>query len=383
MASRGRASSTRWLVTLQRIQCGLGEDWGSGRQPERPQPGAFWASWADALHMIDKRLPALSRTVVREGGSGQCFRRFWTEAVLLHDQHGKSCARARDLLFLLSAPNQVTGSMAGSTTRLPLPNSTFGRRWYLLSRSLLTRLTCALILAQLPARCCTELHQDLSFKLAPDLFQTLVLERMRLPLQVSEAHCECRLPLDVQGRHRAACPRSGRLKSRAQAPDRTLARVCCEAECHSALQRNVAGHEHCSGSNRSPCHRSFHSITVFFWPWTSPFGALTQRSLEHAPLPRPRTEPFCKLRVHRRPQNMPNSCMGTVAVWLWSAWRRAGDGVEAMQFVGGLQGQGSTSSDAVQHVLGLATALDEDDRQLLRTGGRSFTGLVEGEHSRV
>ena len=104
---------------------------------------------------------------------------FATEVVSSHDQHGKSCALARDLLFLLSAPNQVSGNMAGSTTRLPLPNSTSGRHWYLLSRPLLTRLTCALILAQLPAR--------------------------------------------------AACPRSGRLKSRAQAPERTLARVCREA----------------------------------------------------------------------------------------------------------------------------------------------------------
>ena len=57
----------------------------------------------------------------------------------------------------------------------------------------------------------------------------LVLERMRLPLQVSEAHCECGLRLDVQGWHRAACPRSGRVKSRAQALERTLARVCREA----------------------------------------------------------------------------------------------------------------------------------------------------------
>ena len=30
-----------------------------------------------------------------------------------------------------------------------------------------------------------------------------------------------------------------------------------------------------------------------------------------------------------------------------------------------------------------ATALDEDDRHFLRTGSRSFTGLVEREHSRV
>ena len=41
-----------------------------------------------------------------------------------------------------------------------------------------------------------------------------------------------------------------------------------------------------------------------------------------------------------------------------------------------MQGQGRTSSDAVQHVLGLATALDEDDRHLLRTGGRSLQGLM-------
>ena len=40
--------------------------------------------------------------------------------------------------------------------------------------------------------------------------------------------------------------------------------------------------------------------------------------------------------------------------------------------------QWRTSSDAVQHVLGLATALDEDDRHFLRAGGRSFTGLVAG-----
>ena len=79
---------------------------------------------------------------------------------------------------------------------------------------------------------CAVLHRAPTgpeFKLAPDLFRTLVLERMRLPLQVSEAHCECGLPLDVQGRYRAACPRSGRLKSRAQAPEQTLARVCREA----------------------------------------------------------------------------------------------------------------------------------------------------------
>ena len=67
------------------------------------------------------------------------------------------------------------------------------------------------------------------FCIEAGLFRTLVLERLRLPLQVSEALCECGIVLDRQGRHRAACPRSGRLKTRAMAPERALARVCREA----------------------------------------------------------------------------------------------------------------------------------------------------------
>ena len=54
-------------------------------------------------------------------------------------------------------------------------------------------------------------------------------ERLRLPLQVAEAVCECGDDLDREGRHRAACTRSGRMKTRALAPERTLARVCREA----------------------------------------------------------------------------------------------------------------------------------------------------------
>ena len=46
-------------------------------------------------------------------------------------------------------------------------------------------------------------------------------------------------------RHRAACPRSGRLRARAVGPERSLARVCREAgatvRCHAKLRdMNVA-----------------------------------------------------------------------------------------------------------------------------------------------
>ena len=71
------------------------------------------------------------------------------------------------------------------------------------------------------------------FKVEPHLFRT-----PRLP--VTEAFCECGSPLDVWGRHRAACPRSGRLRARAVGPERSLARVCREAgatvRCHAKLR---------------------------------------------------------------------------------------------------------------------------------------------------
>ena len=60
------------------------------------------------------------------------------------------------------------------------------------------------------------------------LFRTLLLERMRLPLQITEARCKGS-QLGKLDRHRGACPRSGRLRSRALPIERTVARVCREA----------------------------------------------------------------------------------------------------------------------------------------------------------
>ena len=70
---------------------------------------------------------------------------------------------------------------------------------------------------------------QVEFQLQPGIYRTLLLERFRLPLHITEARCECGARLDRAGRHRAACARSGRLKSRAMPTERTLARVCREA----------------------------------------------------------------------------------------------------------------------------------------------------------
>ena len=49
------------------------------------------------------------------------------------------------------------------------------------------------------------------------------------PTQVVEGRCECGTALDTFGQNWAACAHSGRLKRRAVAPERTLARICREA----------------------------------------------------------------------------------------------------------------------------------------------------------
>ena len=64
----------------------------------------------------------------------------------------------------------------------------------------------------------------------PYLFRVLLLERLNLPLPITEAVCNgCHEPLDAHGRHRAACTRSGRVRKRATPTERMLARICREA----------------------------------------------------------------------------------------------------------------------------------------------------------
>ena len=61
-------------------------------------------------------------------------------------------------------------------------------------------------------------------------FRNLVLERLGLPLSLTDSVCEgCGAALDGLGRHRGACMRSGRLKIRAGALERAMAHVCREA----------------------------------------------------------------------------------------------------------------------------------------------------------
>ena len=116
---------------------------------------------------------------------------------------------------MLHLPRQsstlVSGSMAGNTTRLPLLNTT-GRQKKLPGSS--------------AVMCGAPTSPENTLQ---PVFRTVVLERLRLPLDIIEARCLCGGFFDSLRRHRGACPRSGRSRSRAFATERTLARTCREA----------------------------------------------------------------------------------------------------------------------------------------------------------
>ena len=53
--------------------------------------------------------------------------------------------------------------------------------------------------------CCAPTEPE--FKMQPGVFRTVILERLRLPLDITNCRCECGGSVDNLGHHRAACPR--------------------------------------------------------------------------------------------------------------------------------------------------------------------------------
>ena len=207
------------------------------RSAERMSQAAFWASWADALHMLDQRLPRVTEQIVTaltEGVPGEgCLAELAAAASSL-DRDG-----------FVSRPSWVelrSGVRPMSYTAEP---GEWPHGWqYYASSSSEHHFRRSIVLASSSAADRAHLRSHsgigaasvfngaptaIEYEVRPEHFRALVLERLRLPLPITEAKCECGAPLDQRGCHRAACPRSGRLRSRAVPVERTLARVCHEA----------------------------------------------------------------------------------------------------------------------------------------------------------
>ena len=183
-AERERA---RELASLPLRMGGLGL-----RSMSRCSRAAYWASWADAVPMIQERNPAIAEIV---------------EDAMVHN---------------VFRPEGCLSDLAQATSLLDREGSAERPIWSELHRGM---------------RPPTNLSKESSvaptapeFVVLPHLFRVWLLERMRLLLPITEATCGgCCAPLDPRGLHRAACTRPWRLKKRATPVERMLARVFRES----------------------------------------------------------------------------------------------------------------------------------------------------------
>ena len=155
--------------------------------------------------------------------------------------------------------SEESGDTAGSIGRLPSLTHTSGRPQYCSDRFAASRVlrshsgrNAGAALAHAPTAP--------EFVIPPHLFRVMLLERLQ-PLPVDEARCSgCSAPLDPLRRHRAACPRTARLRKRAAPTERMQARVCREAGARVRFNVpfNVALERHERGrpSRRRKAHRS-------------------------------------------------------------------------------------------------------------------------------
>ena len=191
------------------------------RSAVRMAPAAFWASWADALHMLHERLPQLAVTTVErldgEHDVGGCLMEL------------RRAADGLDRQGFVGRPSWVelqSGGRPPPSTLTEPGEWAHGWQFYASSASehhfrktVVLAQSCPSDQAHLRSHsgggCSHVLHgcpTSPEFTVAPDVFRTIVLEILRLPLPVTEAQCDCGALTDSRGRHWAACPHSGRLR---------------------------------------------------------------------------------------------------------------------------------------------------------------------------
>ena len=129
--SPAQVQMAQYITTLPMRMGGLGL-----RSAMRTAPGAYWASWADALHMLQQRLPQLTGLVVHHLSHPialGCLGELQESASRL-DRDGFVSRPSWDMLRRGVRPrpprswSQASGITAGSAIRLPVPNTSFGRR---------------------------------------------------------------------------------------------------------------------------------------------------------------------------------------------------------------------------------------------------------------
>ena len=177
----------------------------------RSRVPAQWASWADSLHTIHCRHPALADMMVRSLSEPTGFRHFDAAAFCREELCNRGYG-APDWKALLTAQPQglaarLPGVLAIPHEGWPRDASSFLEQLFLDS-ALLPRVSQddrALLRSQggpLAALPCTAMQVSPLQRFDSDIFCVLLLRRL-------SHSCRCGRPLDCRGHHRASCALAG------------------------------------------------------------------------------------------------------------------------------------------------------------------------------
>jgi hypothetical protein len=211
------------------------------RSAERLAPAAYWASWADALPLLHRRLPHAAARLLQQLQAGASST---TECL----QQAAASAQALAAAGFEPPPwQELTGSEAAPPATAPATaaaEADWTRGWQRAAaasldeadlaglRSNSTPTEQALLHSQSgpgASRHLTCLPTNTDTTFSNERFRTLLLRRLRLPLPLAQASCRCRRFLDHFGDHRAACSTAGVLGRRGVPLEVAAARICREA----------------------------------------------------------------------------------------------------------------------------------------------------------
>ncbi len=235
-------ASGRRIAQLPARMGGLGI-----RSTLRSAPAAYWASWADAIEMIQARNPSQAANILERLTAGT--------------SEGDGClheaAQSADALRHDGFDNLPSWQALSDGLRPPpLPQThdpidrTPGWQYFASSsrekteRTEVLKSMCrsarALLRSQAGPGASAALDAaptSRSTTLEPEHFQAMIRRRLRWPLPLAAYRCACGGKVDELGDHFSACMKSGRVKSRAPAIERTVAQMCREAG--ARVQSNV------------------------------------------------------------------------------------------------------------------------------------------------
>ena len=235
---------TTWPVaTLPLALGGLGL-----RSASRGRQVSFWSSWADVLHMVRLRHPAVAETMLEGLNSDDSRHSHIQGAVVARSRLQDMGFRPLEWHALANGerphgfpdPDDVGPRHCGWQRA-----ATQGANGFFLTTAVWPRLSDksrALLRSQggpvagLLFSCCPSSFHT---RFAPQVFRVLLLRLLWLPLPLTKRTCGCGRLLDSFGHHRAACANVGVLGRRGFALESAAARMCREAGSRVSVNQHV------------------------------------------------------------------------------------------------------------------------------------------------